>query len=206
MGHVDAATLRPELRDAVKQLSVGQTSGVIHTNSGYAIVKVASPGAAAPLQNTAPARILPSAASGTIRYAPNVGGKGEVDLAFRNFPKPDGWNQNLQAMCDIRKQSLASVIENLLKSLDPANPDGVAHGRPIDIIQMRYALANIYAYEGEMDKSIEQWQIAYEIATAQLTGAMPELGKFSALPTCTSPRWTTTSIAIQAISAFFRPW
>ena len=78
-------------------------------------------------------------------------------------------------MCDIRKQSLASVIDSVLKSLDPANPDGVAHGRPLDIIQMRYALANLYAYEGEMDKSIEQWQTAYEIAHAQLPGAMPEL-------------------------------
>ena len=175
MGRVDPAALRPELRDAVKRLSVGEISGVIHTHSGYAILKVIPPGASAPLQNTAPARILPSSATGTIRYAPNVGGKGEADLAFRNFPKPEGWNQNLHAMCDIRTQSLASVIDSILKSLDPANPDGVAHGSPLDLIQMHYALANVYAYEGEMDKSIEQWRTAYEIATAQLPGAMPEL-------------------------------
>ncbi len=175
MGRIDPAALRPELRDAVKRLSVGEISGVISTHSGYAILKMISPAAATPLQNTAPARILPSSATGTIRYAPNVGGKGEADLALRNFPKPDGWNQNLRAMCDIRTQSLASVIDSVLKSLDPANPDGVTHGRPLDMIQMRYALANLYAYEGEMDKSIEQWQTAYEIATAQLPGAMPEL-------------------------------
>src|ERR1700733_4209227 len=78
-------------------------------------------------------------------------------------------------MCDIRKQSLSSVIDTVLKSLDPANPDGVAHGRPLDQIQMHYALANLYAYEGQMDKSLEQWQTAYEIAIAQLPGAMPEL-------------------------------
>jgi len=175
MGRVNPAALRPELRDAIKRLRVGETSPVIHTNVGYAILKMISPAATTPLQNTSPARILPSSAAGTIRYAPNVGGKGEADLAFRDFPKPDGWNQNLRMMCDIRKQSLASVINSVLKSLDPANPDGVAHGRPLDIIQMRYALANLYAYEGEMDKSIEQWQTAYEIAQAQLPGAMPEL-------------------------------
>ena len=100
MGRVDPAALRPELRDAVKRLSVGEISPVVHTNSGYAILKMISPAAATPLQNTAPARILPSSATGTIRYAPNVGGKGEADLAFRNFPKPDGWNQNLRA--DVR--------------------------------------------------------------------------------------------------------
>ena len=175
MGHIDPAALRPELRDAVKSLKLGEISPVIHTHSGYAILKMVSPAAAAPMQNTAPARILPSSATGTIRYAPNVGGKGEADLAFRNFPKPDGWNQNLHLMCDIRKQSLSSVIDTVLKSLDPANPDGVAHSRPLDQIQMHYALANLYAYEGEMDKSIEQWQTAYEIAIAQLPGAMPEL-------------------------------
>jgi|HubBroStandDraft_6_1064221.scaffolds.fasta_scaffold01807_4 tetratricopeptide (TPR) repeat protein len=175
MGRIDPAALRPELRDAVTRLSVGQISPVIQTKSGYAILKMIPPSAATPLQNTAPARILPSSATGTIRYAPNVGGKGEADLAYRNFPKPDGWNQNLHEMCDIRQQSMASVIDSVLKSLDPANPDGVAHGRPLDIIQMRYALANLYAYEGEMDKSIEQWQTAYEIAQAQLPGAMPEL-------------------------------
>jgi tetratricopeptide (TPR) repeat protein len=175
MGRIDPAALRPELRDAAKRLSVGEISPVIPTHSGYAILKVIPPAAATPLQNTAPARILPSSATGGIRYAPNVGGKGEADLAYRNFPKPDGWNQDLHMMCDIRKQSLASVIDHVLKSLDPANPDGVGHGRPIDIVQMRYALANLYAYEGEMDKSIEQWQTAYEIAQAQLPGAMPEL-------------------------------
>src|ERR1700727_2280207 len=174
MGHIDPAALRPELRDAVARLSVGEISPIIHTHSGYAILKMVSPAAAAPLQNTAPARILPSSATGAIRYAPNVGGKGEADLAFRNFPKPDGWSQNLHLMCDIRKQSLSSVIDTVLKSLDPANPDGVANGRPLDQIQMHYALANLYAYEGQMDKSIEQWQTAYEIAIAQLQGAMPE--------------------------------
>jgi hypothetical protein len=175
LGLVDPAALRPELRDAVKSLSVGETSSVVQTHSGYAILKMIPPTTSAPLQNTAPARILPSSATGAIRYAPNVGGKGEADLAFRNFPKPDGWNQNLRAMCDIRTQSLASVIDSILKSLDPANPDGIAHGSPLDLIQMHYALANVYAYEGEMDKSIEQWRTAYEIATAQLPGAMPEL-------------------------------
>jgi tetratricopeptide (TPR) repeat protein len=175
MGLIDPAALRPELRDAVQRLSVGEISGVIHTSSGYAILKMIPRSAAAPQQNTAPARILPSSETGAIRYSPNVGGKGEADLAFRDFPKPDGWNKNLRAMCDIRTQSLASVIDSIRKSLDPANPDGVAHGRPLDMIQMHYALANVYAYEGEMDKSIEQWQAAYEIAAAQLPGAMPEL-------------------------------
>ena len=176
IGRIDPSTLRPELRDALKNITAGKTTSIVRTVSGYAILKVISASDSAPPQNTAPARILPSAATGTIRYAPNVGGKGEADLAFRNFPKADGWNQNLQTMCDVRQQSLAGVISDVEKTLDPANPDGLAqHGKPLDLVQMHYALANLYAFKGEMAKSIAQWQEAYEIASAQLPAALPEL-------------------------------
>jgi tetratricopeptide (TPR) repeat protein len=175
MGLVDPTTLRSELRDALNGVVPGQITGVVRVPSGYALLKVLQPSETAALQNTSPARLLPSAATGAIRYAPNVGGKGEADLAFRNFSKPDGWSQDLRGMCQIRQQSLAAVTDHILKSLDPANPDGVAHGQPLDLIQMRYALANVYAYQGEMDQSIEQWKVAYDIASQQLPGAMPEL-------------------------------
>jgi tetratricopeptide (TPR) repeat protein len=175
MGKVDPSGLRSELRDALKGIGAGQITNIVRVPSGYAILKMVAPGDEAAVQNTSPARILPSAATGAIRYAPNVGGKGEADLAFRNFAKPEGWSQDLPMLCRIRQQSMASVIEQVRKSLDPANPEGVSHDRPLDVIQMRYALANLYAYQGEMDKAIEEWQAAYQIATSQLNGAMPEL-------------------------------
>ena len=175
MGQLDPSSLRSELRDALQGVAVGQITGAVRVPSGYAILKVIPPGEANALQNTSPARILPSAATGTIRYSPNVGGKGEADLAFRQFSKPEGWSQDLRAMCEIRKNSLSSVIDVITKSLDPANPEGVMHGRPIDIVQMRYALANVYSYQGEMDKAVEQWLAAYQLATSDLAGAMPEL-------------------------------
>ena len=175
MGQLDPSSLRAELRDALQGVGVGQLTAVVRVASGYAILKVIAPGEANTIQNTSPARILPSAATGTIRYSPNVGGKGEADLAFRQFSKPEGWSQDLRAMCEIRKNSLSSVIDVITKSLDPANPEGVMHGRPIDIVQMRYALANVYSYQGEMDKAVEQWLAAYQLATSDLAGAMPEL-------------------------------
>src|SRR5271154_3350645 len=175
MGRVDPSSLRAELREALKGIAPGQISSVVRMPSGYGILKVVPLGDADAQQNTSPARILPSAATGSIRYAPNVGGKGEADLAFRNFPKPDGWSQDLQAMCQIRKQSLASVIDTVKQTLDPANPTGVSHGRPLDIIQMHYALANLCAYQGQMDQAIEEWQAAYKIAASQLAAAMPDL-------------------------------
>ncbi len=176
MGRVDPSSLRAELREALKGIVPGQITGIVRVPSGYAILKVLPPGDADALQNTSPARILPSAATGAIRYAPNVGGKGEADLAFRNFPKkPEGWSQDLHAMCQIRKESLASAIDTVKEALDPANPNGVSRSRPLDIIQMHYALANMCAFQGQMDQAIEEWQTAYQIAMSQLATAAPEL-------------------------------
>jgi hypothetical protein len=69
---------------------------------------------------------------------------------------------------------------------------------------MHYALANLYAYSGEMDKAIEQWLQAYQIATAEMPAEMPDLEEAWASPTCTNRGWTMMSIAILQISAFSR--
>ena len=175
MGVVDPTTLRAELRDALKGKVAGEITGIVHTQSGYAILKIIPPSETGALRNTAPARLLPESTTGTIRYTPNVGGKGEADLAFRSFEKPDGWNQDLHQMCEIRQKSMSSVIDTVEKQLDPSNPDGVIKKSPLDQIQMHYALANLYSYRGEIDKAVEQWLQAYDIASAGLPAAMPEL-------------------------------
>jgi tetratricopeptide (TPR) repeat protein len=129
----------------------------------------ASPGASANSQT------LPQTGAANIRYQQPVGGKGEADLGFRSVPKPDGWNQDLQAMCRIRKQSWQTVLDVALENLDPLNPEGSALHPPLDRIQMHYAAADLYAYKGEMDKAIDQFLQAYQIAQAELPAAMPDL-------------------------------
>jgi tetratricopeptide (TPR) repeat protein len=124
---------------------------------------------------TSNAQSLPQTGAGTIRYQQPVGGKGEADLGFRSVPKPDGWSQDLQAMCRIRQQSWKLVRDVALENLDPANPDGSGSHPPLDRIQMHYALANLYAYQGEMEKAVQQWEQAYQIAQAELPAAMSDL-------------------------------
>jgi tetratricopeptide (TPR) repeat protein len=174
MGKVDPATLRPELREALTGIVPGQISGVIKLPTGYAIVKVLSPSDSEDVKNATPARILPLIASGTIRYAPNVGGKNEADLAFRSLPKPPGWSQDLRGLCDIRRKSLSTMIERLEKN-ELLGATGQSAGSALDRIEAHYGLANLYAYQGEMGKAVAQWESAYQIATTQLTGAMPEM-------------------------------
>jgi len=124
---------------------------------------------------SASTQTLPQTDAGNIRYQQPVGGKGEVDLGFRSVPKPDGWNQDLQAMCRIRKQSWQTVLDVALDNLDPSNPEGSASHPPLDRIQMHYAAANLYAYRGDMEKAIDQFLQAYQIAQTELPAAMPDL-------------------------------
>lgn len=187
LGQIDPSTLRSELRDGLTGVGPGQLSGVIHIPSGYAILQVQS---ASDRQSnnqpdvsaTAPGSVLPLAATGTIRYMPYVGGKGEADLAFRSVPKPDGWNQDLQGMCKIRKDSLATVIKQLVEELaHPDAEDTAAPKNALDLIETRYALANLYSYEGDMTKAVEQWEAAYALAADQMPPAMAELEEVLAI-------------------------
>lgn len=175
LGKVDPSTLRSELRDAIAHVEPGKLSGIIKLPSGFAILKVLPAGESPVPANSSPTRILPLAATGSIRYPPNIGGKGEADLAFRNFSKPTGWSQDLQGLCKIRKDSLAAVTDQLSSTLTLAGEGGPAPGSALDRIETRYALANLYAYQGSMDKSTAEWETAYLIAKSELPGAMPEL-------------------------------
>ncbi|MGA7916418.1 MAG: FG-GAP-like repeat-containing protein [Candidatus Acidiferrales bacterium] len=187
LGEVDPATLRPELREALQGVAPGQFSGVIHLPSGYAILQVQSPSnppatSAPAVSATEPGSALPLSATGAIRYQPFVGGKGEADLAFRSVPKPDGWSQDLPAMCKIRKDSLATVIKQLVEELaHPDSEDTAAPKNALDLIETRYALANLYSYEGDMTKAVEQWEAAYALATDQMPPAMSELEEVLAI-------------------------
>ena len=174
MGRVDPATLRPELREALKGVGPGQLTGIIKLSPGFAIVKVLLPSESPDIKNASPARNLPTAATGIIRYAPNVGGKNEADLAFRSLPKPEGWSQDLPGLCEIRKKSLSTMIDRL-ENNELLDTKGQAPGSALDRIEEHYGLANLYAYQGAMDKAVAQWESAYRIATTQLPGAMPEL-------------------------------
>jgi tetratricopeptide (TPR) repeat protein len=175
MGRVVPATLRSELRDALQGVAPGQITRVIKLPSGYSILKVLSAHESPDSSSAGAARMQPLAATGAIRYAPNVGGKAEADLAFRNYPKADGWNQDLHGMCEVRKKSLSQIIDQLEKSLPTADSVGLPQAKPLDEIEMHYGLANLYSYKGEMDKAVAQWEAAYQVAQSQLPGAMPEL-------------------------------
>jgi tetratricopeptide (TPR) repeat protein len=181
MGPIDPSTLRAELRDALQGVRPGKTTAIVHLPSGYAILKVLEGSERPVAPDAGPSRTLPLAATGTIHYSALVGGKAEADLAFRTMSKPENWSQDLPGLCKIRQQSLAMLIDNLVKQLATDNSGATDANNPLSIIQTRYALANLYAYKGEMEKAVEQWETAYALAEEKLPSAMPQLEQVLAI-------------------------
>src|SRR5579871_1014956 len=172
MGNLDPKQLRAELRDALRGHRVGELTDVVQLPSGFAVLKILpTPPATSDLN---PKRISSLLSTGVIHTGALVSGLSEADLAFLDYAKPDDWSQDMQKTCDLRKQSLESAKETMRGYFDPSNQRSGrinANGK----IQAHSALAQLYAYSGEMEKSIAEWKAAYAIAESVDPGLLPNL-------------------------------
>ncbi len=161
LGVLDPAELRPELRDALKGLAPGQVSPIVRIPEGYAILKIdrQAPRAA---DEGSPRRLLSLTGPGAILYGPDVDGLVEAETVFLDFPdKPAGWDRNLVTIAEIHQNSVPSAIKRVQGILDPASPNDP----PAETtIHLRYLLAQLYAFQGDMAKAIEQWRASYQLA------------------------------------------
>jgi tetratricopeptide (TPR) repeat protein len=177
LGPVDPSTLRPELREALKEIHSGQTTAVIAVPSGYVILKLLSEIQPSVAQGMGPGqtRDLTLASQGAVRYPADVAGQVLADMLFQKFPKPANWEQDLPGICEIRKRSLSEGVARLQELFEPANKSRLDAMKPFDVIQSHYALAQLQAYQGNMEQAVEQWEAAYEIAAAEIPAGIPQL-------------------------------
>ena len=177
LGLIDPSTLRPELREALKGIAPGRITEVIAVPSGYVILKVLSDTQPTEGQGMGPgqSRDSPLAGKGAIRYPADVAGQVIADMLFQKFPKPASWQQDLAAICNARKQSLAQGIARLEELFAPENRKRLETMTAFNVIQSHYALAQLHAYQGNMDKAIEKWEAAYKIAQSELPAGVPQL-------------------------------
>ena len=180
LGTLDPATLRPELRDALNGLAIGQTTSVVRIPTGFAILKVVPASEAAGRDTAGPVALLSTNKSGLVYAGLNVGGMSEADAILLAIPKPQGWDQDLQALCEYRKSSMKTVIERLTAlpgrqtgvGVDPAS---LSHDEQLDAMEVQYAWGQLHAYLGELDKSTERWESARSIAAAGVPDALPRM-------------------------------
>lgn len=162
LGNLDPTGLRPELRNAVKGLERGEVSGVVKISEGYAILMVDHVERPTAMGESSTV-LLALTGPGSIHYGPNVDGFGEVFAIFNRFPdKPRDWNRILRPItaAELHRQSLTSGIKHVQELL-ANNPDDTD---PIEAVQTRFLLAQLYAFQGQMEEAIAQWSICYELA------------------------------------------
>jgi tetratricopeptide (TPR) repeat protein len=196
LGRIDPASLRTELRDALSNVGNHGLAGPVKISTGFAILKIetaldetkssSAPAAqsessqnASPAgsggQGMSPTALLALAGRGKVIYPPDVSGAVEVEVAFRSLRKPPGWDHDLRSVCQVRKQTLADAIEYLKQLLDPNDPDSYVSKRPDQVGRVHFSLAQLLAYQGEMDHAINEWFKAYEFARANSPAMVPEL-------------------------------
>jgi tetratricopeptide (TPR) repeat protein len=177
LGLIDPSTLRPELREALKEMHPGQTTAVIAVPSGYVILKLLSETQPSVAQGMGPGqtRDLALSAQGAVRYPADVAGQVLADMLFQKSSKRADWEQDLPGICEIRKRSLGEGIARLQELFKPANKPRLETMKPFDAVQSHYALAQLQAYQGNMEQAVEQWEAAYKIAAAEIPAGIPQL-------------------------------
>jgi tetratricopeptide (TPR) repeat protein len=172
LGKVDPSTLREEFRTALKGLGPGQLSAVFRIPSGFAIVKVLPPGELAGIEESQRARQAAIRAEGSIRFDVNLSGFSEAAAALASYPKPANWNTDMRLSCSMRQQSFADLKARAEKLAASADDSGRS---PSDAVALRLGVAQVYAYQGDMDRTIAQFEAARRTAAAGAPQLLPEV-------------------------------
>ncbi len=170
LGRLTLSSLPPVLRDALTGVLPGQVSSVVRIPTGFAILKV--------VDDSDPVNINMNAAASTslatqasVKYVIDVSGIVEAEAILQAFPKPAAWNQDPLAICQARRQSLASSQRSLESFLSGEQRAGGTSRSPFDLMQAHFALAQLHAYHGRMDRALVEYQAAYETARAGVPAA-----------------------------------
>jgi len=169
IGRLSSAQVTPALRDALKGLRGGEFTRILPVPGGFAILTVLP---AAPPQDLNAKQIQALATASIVRQSINVAGMSEEDSVFEQFSKPDGWKQDLRQPCAIRRQSHPAAAERMERLLAVEAQSG-GKTAPIELLRGHVALAQLHAFVGDMDRSLKEWQSAYQIARSDVHGAMP---------------------------------
>ena len=178
LGKIDPASLRDELRDGLRALQPGQLSRIVKLPSSYAIMQVLTEAQAADLGQADRALQAAISAEGSIRLAPLVGGQDEAMSRLFQRVMPQGWSQNLHAVCDAYRQSPLVLMKEADALVDPSNkasPLNAKSTRPVDVMEVYMTRGQLHAYQGEMAQAVAEWEIAYRIASSDVPRAMPLL-------------------------------
>jgi tetratricopeptide (TPR) repeat protein len=171
VGLVNRAELPPQESEALQKMHGTKFTGIVPMPSGFAILTILP--SAPKVQDLDAGQMQRLRTTGVVRQSIMVAGFSEADAAFKQYPKPDGWERDLHMQCDLRNESHAAGVERLKKSI--AEMESRTDNKPEakDLIYAHQALAQLFAFSGELEPSIKEWMKAYQIAQSDLPGAAP---------------------------------
>ena len=172
IGPVALSELRPELREALRELPTGSVAGVLRLPTGFALVQRTTE---RPIMSMRGGEILAVAAVGSVRPTLSVDGFSEANTALNSIDKPEDWNQSPRQICELRQQSVGNVKAALATRLGPDIAKTRAAYSPQDVMEAHVALGQLYSYDGEMSQAIAQFEAARRIAETDLPAALPDL-------------------------------
>ena len=170
IGKVTRSTLPPVLKDALVGVGPGQLSAVVQIPTGFAILKMADDSDPSNINMNADTSST-LATEANVRYVIDVSGLVEAEALLQAFPKAADWNQDPRAICQVRRQSLVSSQRSLEAFLSTDRTSARAPRSPFDIMQAQFALAQLHAYYGRMDRALERYREAHETARAGVPAA-----------------------------------
>jgi len=173
LGQLNPADLPPAQREALQKMGEKKFTAIVPVPSGFAILtELAAPPKVQSLDADQMKRL---AATGIVRQSISVAGFVESDAAFKQYPKPEGWERDLHQQCDIRNESHAEAVKRMEQALAEAESRTENKPEPKDMIHLHQALAQLHAFTGDLEASIKEWTKAYEIAQSDLPTAAPFL-------------------------------
>jgi len=173
LGKMDPKGLRLELQKALNGRTVGQLTDVVHLPSGFAILKVLEHAPA--LEDLNANRITSLLSTGVIQSGAVVGGYAEALATMRDYPKPDGWPRNMRQVCEIRTGTVQNAKARVRDVLSSMLGTQTTMEQQVTLIQGESALAQLYAFSGEMPESIDAWKTAIKLAETADPRYMPNL-------------------------------
>jgi tetratricopeptide (TPR) repeat protein len=171
LGRLNPADLPPAELEALQKMNGEKFTGVVPVTQGFAILTILpEPPKTQDLDAGQMKRLI---TTGVVRQSIGVAGLVESDAAFRQYPKPAGWEMDGRQQCNLRNESRAAAIERLEKTLADADDPSANKPDLNDIMHAHQALAQLHAYTGDLDASVAEWTKALKIAQKDLPNAVP---------------------------------
>lgn len=177
MEKVSPSMLQPELRDALQGMAPAQLSPVLRTPLGYAVLLLVERSHAQDNPALAYVGNQASGAAGSVKLTYNVSGLAEAELGLLRAAKVPGWDPDPQMVCEIHKQSVLSEKQAVEDFLSPRNKVARESKPPVDVMNAHVSLAQINAYQGNMQQAVEQYQAAQQIAESQVPAALNQINE-----------------------------